>query len=125
MARGMLDTAWPRYANALPLIRQGAGAVEPREVVLRKVADPKPRPCRGPTRSCRAFFRNWRRATHSRSSVSRWAEGTTGLEREAYAAGWLVVGDLLKQGKSFAEIARIPSAEMPAVVRAVIETRGK
>ena len=51
--------------------------------------------------------------------------GTTGLEREAYAAGWFVVGDLLKQVKSFAEIARIPSAEMPAVVRAVIETRGK
>ncbi len=230
MARGMLDAAWPRYANALPLIRQGAGSVEPRpEVVLRKVADllglhkpfvmqvtvyvgafdgnaftaaPQGRPivaipiemdasqreavlphemthavhiatagltggwersiaetimqeglamhvakAAAPGHDDRDYTEHtpgWYDAVMSRSdailqgllpeleksdsqSVFRFTmgRGTTGLEREAYAAGWFVVGDLLKQGKSFAEIARIPSAEMPAVVRAVIETRGK
>ncbi len=48
--------------------------------------------------------------------------GTTGIEREAYLTGWLVVGRLLEQGRSFAEIARIPAAEMPALVRSTIVT---
>lgn len=46
--------------------------------------------------------------------------GSTGLEREAYLGGWLVVGELLRQGRTFAEIARIPSADMPRVVRETI-----
>lgn len=47
--------------------------------------------------------------------------GTTGLEREAYLAGWLVVGELLKQRMTFPRIARIPAADMPGTVRATIE----
>jgi hypothetical protein len=39
--------------------------------------------------------------------------GPAGLEREAYFAGWLVVGDWLAHGMSFSEIARIPAKEMP------------
>ena len=42
--------------------------------------------------------------------------GTTGTEREAYVAGWLVVGHWLKQGRTLAEIARIPEADMVAEV---------
>ncbi|HKS55566.1 MAG TPA: hypothetical protein VJS12_09790, partial [Steroidobacteraceae bacterium] len=47
--------------------------------------------------------------------------GTTGLEREAYVAGWLVVGELIKEGKSLPEIARVPSADMSRLVKATIE----
>jgi hypothetical protein len=39
--------------------------------------------------------------------------GPAGLEREAYYAGWLVVGDWLAHGMSFSDIARIPEREMP------------
>jgi hypothetical protein len=46
--------------------------------------------------------------------------GPAGLEREAYFAGWLVVGDWLAHGMSFSEIARIPEKEMPQ--RAAAET---
>jgi hypothetical protein len=44
-------------------------------------------------------------------------QGTTGVIREAYVAGWIIIGDLLRQQKTFAELARIRSADMPAVVR--------
>lgn len=47
--------------------------------------------------------------------------GPNGLEREAYYAGWEVVGHWLAHGKSFAEIARIPETEMPARVREAID----
>ena len=51
--------------------------------------------------------------------------GPNGLEREAYAAGWWVVDHLRRRGMSLAEIARIPEAEMPAVVhRAINEMVG-
>jgi hypothetical protein len=43
--------------------------------------------------------------------------GATGLEREAYLAGWLVVGEWLTRGQSLAEIARIPADAMSGVVR--------
>jgi hypothetical protein len=46
--------------------------------------------------------------------------GTTGVEREAYLAGWLVVGHLIERGRSLAEIARVPEEEMPALVEATI-----
>ena len=40
LARKLLDDAWPRYSQALPLIREGVAAMEPKpEVVLKKVAD--------------------------------------------------------------------------------------
>lgn len=42
--------------------------------------------------------------------------GTTGLEREAYYAGWRVVGHLLEQGRTMADLARIPEDEIPAIV---------
>jgi uncharacterized protein YjaZ len=48
-------------------------------------------------------------------------KGPSGLEREAYYAGWLVVGYWLDYGMTFAEIARIPEAEMPSRVNEVIE----
>lgn len=47
-------------------------------------------------------------------------KGPSGLEREAYYAGWLVVGHMLDQGMTFAEIARIPEKEMPTKVGVVI-----
>ena len=47
--------------------------------------------------------------------------GTTGLEREAYAAGYWVVEQLRSDGMSLAEIARVPEAEMPALARRAIE----
>lgn len=46
--------------------------------------------------------------------------GTTGAEREAYVAGWLVVGHWLKHGRTLAEIARIPEAAMVAEVEKAI-----
>jgi hypothetical protein len=46
--------------------------------------------------------------------------GTTGVEREAYLAGWLVVGHLMERGRSLAEIARVPEDQLPALVEAAI-----
>lgn len=42
--------------------------------------------------------------------------GATGLEREAYIAGWLAVGRLLEEGASLPKLARLPEADLPAVV---------
>ena len=40
MARKMLDTAWPRYASALSVIRKGAGGIQPPpQKILQSVAD--------------------------------------------------------------------------------------
>jgi Predicted Zn-dependent protease (DUF2268) len=49
-----------------------------------------------------------------------YGQGTTGTIREAYVAGWIVIGDLLQQGKSFPELARIRSADMPAITRSAV-----
>lgn len=46
--------------------------------------------------------------------------GTTGLDREAYYAGWVVVGHLLDQGRTLADLARIPEAEIPSVVEGAV-----
>ncbi|HEY4555636.1 MAG TPA: hypothetical protein VIG68_04295, partial [Lysobacter sp.] len=43
--------------------------------------------------------------------------GSTGTEREAYLAGWIVVGELMREGRTLADIARVPSDGMPALVR--------
>ena len=48
-------------------------------------------------------------------------KGPSGLEREAYYVGWLVVGYWLEHGMTFADIARIPEKEMPQRVNEVIE----
>ena len=47
-------------------------------------------------------------------------QGTTGHEREAYAAGWWVVEHLRRRGMSLAQIARIPEREMVTVVSGAI-----
>ncbi|MDP9120296.1 MAG: hypothetical protein M3O15_02850 [Acidobacteriota bacterium] len=48
--------------------------------------------------------------------------GPAGLEREAYYAGWVVVGYWLSHGMSFADVARIPEAEMPRRMADTIDT---
>ncbi|MFS0691096.1 hypothetical protein AB1K89_17865 [Sporosarcina sp. 179-K 8C2 HS] len=47
--------------------------------------------------------------------------GETGLEREAYYAGWVLVELLLNDGVSFKEIAAIPEEEMPELARENME----
>jgi uncharacterized protein YjaZ len=47
--------------------------------------------------------------------------GTTGLEREAYYAGWVIVGEWLREGMTLADVARIPEKETPQRVAATIE----
>jgi hypothetical protein len=49
-------------------------------------------------------------------------KGPSGVEREAYYAGWAVVGYWLEHGMTFAEIARIPEKEMPRRVGETIDT---
>ncbi|ATQ42026.1 hypothetical protein [Caulobacter mirabilis] len=48
-------------------------------------------------------------------------KGPAGIEREAYYAGWVVVGALHDQGLSWAQIARIPEADAPARLAAAID----
>jgi hypothetical protein len=48
-------------------------------------------------------------------------KGPAGIEREAYYAGWLLVGYWLDHGTTFDQIARIPEKEMPARVGEVID----
>ena len=48
-------------------------------------------------------------------------KGPSGIEREAYYAGWLVVGYWLDRGMTFADIARIPEQEMPDRVAEAID----
>jgi hypothetical protein len=48
-------------------------------------------------------------------------QGATGLDRELYCAGWFVVGGLLREGKTFPELARTPEDQMVAVVRQAID----
>jgi hypothetical protein len=47
-------------------------------------------------------------------------QGTTGMDRELYCAAWFAVGDLLKSGRTFHDLARIPEHEMIATVRQVL-----
>ena len=42
--------------------------------------------------------------------------GGVGIEREAYFAGWLVVGDLLQHGWTFPRLARVKDEQMVALV---------
>jgi len=43
-------------------------------------------------------------------------KGGAGVEREAYFAGWLVVGDLLEHGWTFPRLARVKDEEMVGLV---------
>jgi hypothetical protein len=58
-----------------------------------------------------------RPADHDPSRFT-YGTGTTGLESEAYCAGWILVGDLLERGSTFAQLARIPEDHMAAFVKA-------
>ena len=53
-------------------------------------------------------------AEDSSDAVMRYTmgQGGAGIDREAYYAGWLVVGDLLDHGWTFAKLARVPDADM-------------
>ena len=48
-------------------------------------------------------------------------KGPSGIEREAYYAGWAVVGYWLDHGMSVSEIARIPEKDMPRRVGETID----
>lgn len=43
-------------------------------------------------------------------------EGGAGVKREAYYAGWLVIGDLLRIGWNFPKLARVTDQEMVDLV---------
>ena len=52
------------------------------------------------------------------SAIMRYTMGTggAGIEREAYLAGWLVIGDLLAHGWTFPRLARVTDEEMTTLV---------
>ena len=39
-------------------------------------------------------------------------QGNTGIEREAYCAAWIVVGDMLTHGWTLPKLARVPEEKM-------------
>lgn len=43
-------------------------------------------------------------------------EGNTGMEREAYCAGWHLVGRLIEKGHDFAGLARVAEDDIPAML---------
>lgn len=46
--------------------------------------------------------------------------GPAGIEREAYFAGWIVIGQLLQQGWTFPRLARVKEAELVGLVRTTL-----
>ncbi len=48
-------------------------------------------------------------------------QGNTGLEREAYYVGWVVMEALRARGMSWARVARVPEDGMTALVRSTIQ----
>jgi hypothetical protein len=60
------------------------------------------------------------------SAVQRFTfgAGTTGLPREAYYAGWEIVGQLLRSGMSFHEIATATAPRFPALIERAISSAG-
>jgi hypothetical protein len=57
------------------------------------------------------------------ATVARMAigPGPAGLRREAYLAGWILVGRLLEEGWSFPQLARVPAEDMPQLLRGAID----
>ena len=47
--------------------------------------------------------------------------GATGLKREAYYAGWAIVGNLLESGLSLSDIARTSDKDLPRLVSRAVE----
>lgn len=72
-----------------------------------------------------AILRDVRSALDSSKSddVFRYTMGVgpAGIDREAYYAGWLVVGYWLKHGLTYCDIARIPEADAPMRVRKALD----
>lgn len=61
--------------------------------------------------------------TASSSAVTTrftYGRGTTGLRSEAYCAGWILVGRMLRDGWTFEELATIPEGRMPRVIASEI-----
>jgi hypothetical protein len=48
-------------------------------------------------------------------------KGNTGMQREAYCAAWFVMGNLLDEGKTLPQLARIPEDQMVATIRAAMK----
>ncbi|MGN3974828.1 hypothetical protein [Tsuneonella sp. SYSU-LHT278] len=61
-------------------------------------------------------------STADQETVFKYTMGTgsQGFEREAYLAGWLVIGQLLADGFTFAELARVPEHRMPQLVETTV-----
>lgn len=51
-------------------------------------------------------------------------QGATGIEREAYVAGWVALGRLLETGRTLADLARIPEAQMPDLIARTLRDAG-
>jgi hypothetical protein len=47
-------------------------------------------------------------------------QGNNGMQREAYCAAWIVMGKILKSGRSFPELARVPEDQMVATIKAAM-----
>ena len=64
-------------------------------------------------------------ADSSSDTVARFTfgTGTTGLEREAYYAGWVLVGYLLEQGWTLARLAHVPEDGLVSLVSEAIRSR--
>jgi hypothetical protein len=56
------------------------------------------------------------------TAVSKFTFGTgaAGIEREVYCAGWFVIGELLKEGVTFPQLARLTQPEAQEKVHATI-----
>jgi len=51
-----------------------------------------------------------------------YGEGSTGHQREAYYAGWVVVGQLQKQGMTLSNLARLSPASVRDLLNSTITT---
>lgn len=52
------------------------------------------------------------RAGSDNTTRFTYGRGSTGLESEAYCAGWVLIGDLLQHGYSYPALAKIPEKDM-------------
>jgi hypothetical protein len=68
----------------------------------------------------RPFLANSRSETVARFTFGG---GTTGLEREAYYAGWVLVGQLLAQSRTLAELAATPVDALAPLIERALDAR--
>lgn len=73
----------------------------------------------------RAILIDVREGLDRRDADSVWrytiGKGAAGIEREAYAAGWWIVEQLMKDGMTLAQVAHIPESQMGVVARQAID----